>query len=130
MNAVAFDTLKFVMKLEKSGMSLDQAKTMSEVLQDIHVEAELATKADIKALELVTKADIKALELSTKADIKALELDIKSLELATKTDLKELRLEIKDVQREMNSKISVMQWMLGVLMTGTGALVTKIFFLS
>lgn len=112
MSAVAFDTLKFVMKLEKSGMSLDQAKVMSEALQDIHVEAELATKADIKALELVTKQDIKALELATKADIK------------------DLRIEIKDVKLELNSKISVMQWMLGVLMTGMGALITKIFFLS
>ena len=102
MATIIFDTLKFVKKLKTAGMPEKQAQALSEALQDTHLEAELATKSDIKALELVTKADIKALERNTKHDIKELELS-------------------------MHSELVLLKWMLSFLLAGTIALVARSF---
>ncbi|WP_420625459.1 hypothetical protein [Candidatus Poriferisodalis sp.] len=55
---------------------------------------QVATKADIRALEAATKADIRALEAATKADLRALQTatkaDLRALQTATKADLRAL----------------------------------------
>jgi len=54
MAAVTFDTLKFVDKLEKAGVSREQAKAEAEALVTALSEAmdsQLATKGDINRLE-------------------------------------------------------------------------------
>jgi len=53
MTTITFDTLKFVERLEKAGMSRDQATAFSEAQKAAFAEAldtSLATKHDIEAL--------------------------------------------------------------------------------
>jgi hypothetical protein len=50
-SAVAFDTLKFVEKLEAGGFTHAQAKAAAEAFAEA-TSQELATKADLRELEL------------------------------------------------------------------------------
>jgi hypothetical protein len=54
MSAIAFDTLKFAERLEKAGLTREQATAIAEAQEDVLAEAletALATKADIARLE-------------------------------------------------------------------------------
>jgi hypothetical protein len=64
MSALAFDTLKFVEKLESGGFSREQAKAAAQAFADATGE-QLATKTDLQqlSLQLDTKFE------STKTDI-------------------------------------------------------------
>ena len=51
MSTIAFDTLKFVERLEKAGMPREQASALAEVQKEVFAEAldsTLATKTDIR----------------------------------------------------------------------------------
>ncbi len=93
-------------------------KTQTILLENLATKAdinalEVSTKADINALEVSTKADIKALEVSTKAEIKALEMstkaDIKALEVATKADIKALEVAIKADIKVLEKDIKILE---------------------
>ena len=51
MATITFDTLKFVTRLKESGLSENQAIAITEAFRDAHVEAEVATKADLREME-------------------------------------------------------------------------------
>ena len=54
MSAITFDTLKFAERLEKAGLTREQASAFAEAQKDVFSEAletQLATKADIARLE-------------------------------------------------------------------------------
>lgn len=53
MSALTFDTLKFVERLEKAGATREYAKAEAEALAEVFESGtqDLATKADVKALE-------------------------------------------------------------------------------
>jgi hypothetical protein len=54
MSAITFDTLKFVERLEKAGVSCEHASAIAEAQKDAFAEAldnQLATKSDILRLE-------------------------------------------------------------------------------
>ena len=54
MATITFDTLKFAEKLEKSGLSREQAAAIAEAQKDAFAEAmdsQLATKADLMDME-------------------------------------------------------------------------------
>lgn len=54
MSTIAFDTLKFAERLEKAGLTREQATAIAEAQKDVFAEAletALATKADIARLE-------------------------------------------------------------------------------
>ena len=57
MSAVAFDTLKFVEKLESGGFSHEQAKAAAQAFADATSE-QLVTKSDLKEEIAPLKADI------------------------------------------------------------------------
>jgi hypothetical protein len=59
MPAVAFDTLKFVEKLETGGFSHTQAKAAAEAFADATGE-QLATKSDLREGLAALKADLRA----------------------------------------------------------------------
>jgi hypothetical protein len=64
MPATTFDTLKFVKALKAAGFDDAQAEVLSEALkeaQDIRL-ADLATKADLRALELKMEGELKVLK--------------------------------------------------------------------
>lgn len=62
MTTIVFDTHKFIRTLKESGIPEGQAEAISEAFRTAHVDAELATKADLHALELALKADVRELE--------------------------------------------------------------------
>lgn len=62
MSAVAFDTLKFVEKLEAGGVPHAQAKATAEAFAEA-TSQELATKADLKAEIAAVRSEIRELEL-------------------------------------------------------------------
>ncbi len=54
MATITFDTLKFVERLEKAGMSRDQATAIAEAQKEAFAEAmdsQLATKSDLLEME-------------------------------------------------------------------------------
>ena len=54
MATITFDTLKFVERLEKAGMSRDQAAAIAEAQKEAFAEAmdsQLATKSDLLEME-------------------------------------------------------------------------------
>lgn len=88
------DTHKAYTALAAGGFTETQAQTLIETLSESGNS--LATKADIA--DMATKADLHALEQATKADLHALEQalrsDMHALEQATKADLRELELRV------------------------------------
>jgi len=52
MNAITFDTLKFVQTLEEAGVGRQQATAIAQAVRDSHDAANLATKSDLRELEL------------------------------------------------------------------------------
>ncbi len=61
MSAVAFDTLKFVEKLESGGFTHDQAKAAAEAFADATSER-LVTRSDLKEEIAPLKADVAVLK--------------------------------------------------------------------
>ena len=55
--AIAFDTHQFVKRLTEHGFTEEQAEALADEQVNL-LNSNLATKADIKALEQATKADI------------------------------------------------------------------------
>ncbi len=51
MATITFDTLKFVTRLKESGLSENQAIAITEAFRDAHIEAEVATKTDLREME-------------------------------------------------------------------------------
>ena len=58
MNAITFDTLKFVKKLESSGVPIPQAEAIAEAFKEAGGEAELATRQDVKELDITLRGHI------------------------------------------------------------------------
>ena len=56
MSAITFDTLRFVTRLKDSGLSDSQSVAITEAFREVHGEAEVATKTDIRELELKFEA--------------------------------------------------------------------------
>jgi len=62
MSTVTFDTLKFVKKLEASGINAEQAEAIAEAYRDASTDQELVTKKDLQ-IELATiKGELQVLK--------------------------------------------------------------------
>ena len=123
MSALAFDSHAFVKRLTEAGMPERQAAVLATE-QTRLIEADLATKADIKALEGATKKeielirrDMKAMDASTKADIELIRRDIKALEAGTKKEIELIRLEMKALEHRVTA--TILKWMFGALAAQT-----------
>jgi len=51
MATITFDTHKFIRTLKESGISEAQAEAIADAFREAHLEAELATKTDLRELE-------------------------------------------------------------------------------
>ena len=58
MSSVTFDTLKFVKKLEASGINPQQAEAIAEACRDASNDQELVTKKDLQIELAPMKADL------------------------------------------------------------------------
>lgn len=111
--SVAFDTLKFVEKLEASGFPHAQAKATAEAFAEA-TSQELATKSDLLAVKSELKADIAATRSELQADIAAtrseLQADIAGLRSDLQTEItglrSELRTESVSLRTELRSEVA------------------------
>ncbi len=136
MVGVAFDTLKFVEKLEGGGFTHAQAKAAAEAFADATGE-QLATKADLREvrgdiarLEAATKAEIAKLEATTKGEIAKLEVTTKAdnlkLEVAMKAEIAKLAETTKAAIAE--GKAETLKWMFGQTLLLVGVLMALLRF--
>ncbi len=51
MPSITFDTHKFIRWLKESGISEEQAEAIADAFRDANLEAEIATKTDLRELE-------------------------------------------------------------------------------
>lgn len=51
MPTISFDTHKFIRRLRDAGISEEQAEAIAEAFREAHIEAEIATKTDLRELE-------------------------------------------------------------------------------
>ena len=105
---VAFDTLKFVEKLEAGGFTHGQAKATAEAFAEA-TSQELATKADITAIRADVKNEIAAIRADVKNEIAAIRADVKNEMAAVRAELKEtetrLQANIKEIDTRLEAKI-------------------------
>jgi len=73
--AVAFDTLKFVERLEAGGFTHSQAKAAAEAFAEA-ADQELATKRDLKELEMRLEARIDRVEAKIETSAANLKVEI------------------------------------------------------
>jgi len=72
MSAIAFDTHKFIRTLKESGIPENQAEAIAEAFRSAHIEAELATKADLRELEYRLIIKLGAMMMAAIATVAAL----------------------------------------------------------
>ncbi|MCY4286572.1 MAG: hypothetical protein OXC65_14690 [Thiotrichales bacterium] len=101
---MTFDTLTAARELESAKFSREQAEAIAKTVRD--GQGELATKADVAALENSTKAGIAALGHSTNANIAALghstNANIAALENSMNTSIAAL-------ENSMNTSIAALE---------------------
>lgn len=51
MPTISFDTHKFIRRLRDAGIPEEQAEAIAEAFREAHIEAEIATKTDLRELE-------------------------------------------------------------------------------
>lgn len=96
--SIAFDTFKFIDRLEKAGLPREQAVAIAEAQRECFAEAldsSLATKADLVAID-------------------------------RKLDQQNARL--NEMELRLRAEIAVLKWMVGVIVAGVIALILKAFF--
>ena len=93
----AIDTHASIKRLADAGVPDNQAEALVELMAQQHED--VATKADIAALQSATKADIAALNdkmatMATKIDLAEVKADIAALQSATKADIAEMKTQL------------------------------------
>ena len=114
----AIDTHASIKRLADAGVPDNQAEALVELMAQQHED--VATKADIAALQSATKADIAALQSATKADIAAINDKITTLQsnMATKADLAMInnKMATKTEIAEMKAQLLISMIALGGVM--------------
>lgn len=117
--AIAFDTHRFVKHLTQVGFTLGQAEALAEEQVNL-INSNLATKADMAAVE----ADIAAVEAALKTDIAAVEAalkaDIAAVEATLKTDIATIKADTAAL------KVDLLKWMFGALIAQGGLIVALV----
>ena len=139
MAAFAFDTLKFANRLKATGMTAEQAEAQAQVLSEVFatqsIELQSAIAASARQERVETDSTLTRIE--SRMDKRFGEVDMRFAQLAAKMDKRFGEVGVRFVQleakmdkgfTELNGKFTLLQWMLGFLIGGVGALVAKSFF--
>lgn len=124
MNAIPFDTLKFVRALrDKAKLPPEQAEGFAEAIAEA-VQSDLATKADLQATRADLKSELQAVRTELKTEIQTVRTELKSEIQIVRTEIREteLRLEAKiesvkaDTKAQIEaSKAEILKWMFGTV---------------
>lgn len=110
--AIAFDTHRFVKHLTQVGFTLGQAEALAEEHVNL-INSNLATKANIAAVETSLKADIVRVSENIARIEAALKADIATVEATLKADVAAL-------------KVDLLKWMFGALIAQGGLIVALV----
>ena len=90
----AIDTHASIKRLADAGVPDKQAEALVELMAQQHED--VATKADIAALQSATKTDIATIndKMATKIDLAEVKADIAALQSATKADIAEMKTQL------------------------------------
>jgi len=110
--AIAFDTHRFVKHLTQVGFTLGQAEALAEEQVNL-INSNLATKANIAAVETSLKADIVRVSENIARIEAALKADIATVEATLKADVAAL-------------KVDLLKWMFGALIAQGGLIVALV----
>ena len=130
MSSFAFDSHAFVKELTEAGMPERQAEVLAGGQLRL-IEADLATKADIKALEAATKKeielirrDMKAMDAATKKeielirrDIELIRRDMKAMDSSIRAEMKAMDSSIRADMKTLEHRVTatILKWMFGAL---------------
>ena len=119
MNAISFDTLRYVKRLQSGGFTPEQAEAQAEALA-LAIGDSLATSDELKITETALETRIDRAEA-------ALEARIDKTEAALRKDINDLRLEIRAEIREAN--LGLIKWIVPMLIGQTAivAALVKLF---
>jgi hypothetical protein len=124
--SVAFDTLKFVEKLESSGYPHAQAKATAEAFAEA-TSPELATKTDLLAVKSELKAEIATTRSDLQAEIAATRSDLHAEIAAVRS---EMRTEFAAVRSEIElGKRDLKNWFGSVMVVAVGVILAAIRYL-
>ena len=133
MGAVAFDTFKFVNRLEEAGLPRAQAVAISEAQQQSLAEAldsTLATKTDVRALRDDLKADVQTVrdelretKAELKADVQAVRDELRETKAELKADISRVENRIDLLHKDMQSMELRMTIKLGAMLAATAGVI-------
>ena len=117
--STAFDTLKFVEKLEAGGFSPGQARAAAGAFVDATGE-QLATKADLRGETTALQADLRA-------GLSDLRGEMASMKAELRAETSDLRGEMASMKAELRAEISdakaeLLKWMFGQTLLIIGVL--------
>jgi capsule polysaccharide export protein KpsE/RkpR len=118
-NAITFDTLAFVEKLETGGFTATQAKSITEALKDASIVTRPEITAEIEAMETAKKLEMNS--LATKVDLEKVRADLR-------TEIEKVRADLRTEIEKVRAEIAPLKWMIGVTVAGIISLVIKAYF--
>ena len=109
MSAILFDTLRLSRTLRDKGhFTPEQAETLAEALGEA-AQGDLATKADLAALESAVRRDIADLKAELKTDIAELKAEIAGVRTELKGEIAGVRTEVAE------AKADILKWVVGAI---------------
>jgi hypothetical protein len=117
---MTIDTLEYAKRLEKAGVSREQAEAHAEALRAA-VVSQVATKADVEAAALEIRGDLRGLRVEFQQAQHGLETKVSQQirELEVKFEHRHHDLEVKFGQ--LQAKVQVLTWMVGFNLAATMA---------
>ena len=118
-DAIAFDTHRFVKNLTASGFTEAQAEALAD--EQVHLlNSNLATRADISAVESNLQAEIQ----TVRTDLSAVEKNLQAEIQTVRTDLSAVE---KNLQAEIQTfRADLLKWMVTAMIAQTGLVVALV----
>ena len=138
-----FDSHRFIKRLTNAGVSEEVAEILAEEHASRILPADVATKADLMAVQAATQSDIMAVQAATQSDIAAVQAatqsNIAAAQAATSADISAAEERIRSATSAeiaaavagfkdtvADYKTSTLKWMFGMMMAFTGLVITTV----
>ena len=140
-DAIAFDTHRFVKNLTASGFTEAQAEALAD--EQVHLlNSNLATRADISAVESNLHDEIRTVERNLQVEIQAVEknlqveiqvfrADFPAVESNLQGEIQTVRTDLSTVERNLQVEIQtfradLLKWMVTAMIAQTGLVVALV----
>lgn len=108
MNAIPFDTLKMARKLEAAGFSSAQAAGAAEAMADAMAGAELATKADLLAMQADLEHQTGLVRTGLEREIGLVRVEMTAMETRLTTVIAGVRKGLELLSRDLTIRLGAM----------------------